>query len=39
MEQTHFSGCYSLKEIEQAFSLHYATVSQRGMMGVLQCKT
>jgi hypothetical protein len=28
MAQAYATGCYSLKEIGQAFSLHYATVSR-----------
>jgi transposase len=28
LQQAYATGCYSLKEIGQAFGLHYATVSR-----------
>lgn len=39
MTQAYASGCDSLEKIGQAFGFHYTTVGQRGMVGVLQCKT
>ena len=32
--QAHATGCYSMKEIAQAFTIHYATVSRIVKKGV-----
>ena len=39
--QAYATGCYSMKEIAQAFNIHYATVTQIVKKGVkkYECKT
>ena len=39
--QAYATGCYSMKEIAQAFEIHYATVSRivKKTMKVYECKT
>ena len=34
IEQAYATGCYSMKEIAQAFNIHYATVSRIVKKGV-----